>query len=127
MVGLGLTVWFGLTVRWATQPLSDTQSIGRNPQNELVYRTTECGAVVDSSPTGGVVVPAPVTPPEVLAVKPPLPAWEFARPPCELVHQHSRIVFVIDIVAFALGIGALAFVAARTRPHVDAPVSSLPA
>lgn len=127
LVGLAVVAWFALVVRWAVLPLSDTQTVGRNAKNLLAYQTTECGSLFDSSPTGGKVVLAPVTPPDVLAVKPPLAEWTYARPPCELVHQQARVVFGIDIVAFVVLMGGLAFVAMRTRSQADAPVNALPA
>lgn len=127
LVGLAVVAWFALVVRWAVLPLSDTQPVGRNADNKIAYLTTECGSLFDASPTGGKVVPAPVTPPEVLAVKPPLAAWAYVRPPCELVHRDARIVFGISVIAFLTLIGALGFVALRTRERADAPVSALPA
>lgn len=127
LVGLAVLAWFVLVVRWAVLPLSDTQPVGKDASKAVTYQTTECGSLFDASPTGGKVVPAPVTPPDVLAVEPPLAEWAFGRPPCELVHRDARIVFGIDVAAFVLLIGALGFVAMRTRPRADAPVSALPA
>ncbi len=127
LVGLAVVAWFALVVRWAVLPLSDTQPVGRNADNKIAYLTTECGSLFEASPTGGKVVPAPVTPPAVLAVQPPLPEWAYGRPPCELVHRDARIVFGIDIAAFVVLIGALGFVAMHTRERADAPVSALPA
>jgi hypothetical protein len=127
LVGFAIVAWFAITVRWAILPLSDTQSVGFDANKVVVHQTTECGSVFDSSPTGGKVVPALVTPPEVLAVVPPLPQWAYGRPPCELVHEHSRLVFGIDVVAFLVAMGVFGFVAVRTRPHADDKVSALPA
>ncbi|MGB8859709.1 MAG: hypothetical protein WCC60_10660 [Ilumatobacteraceae bacterium] len=125
MVGVGLIVWFAfVTLRWAMQPLDDTQSVGLNADKTIAYQKVECGSLFDASPTGGKVIPAPVTPATVTAAK--LGEWGFGRPPCELGHQQGRALYAIDAATFVVGLGALAFVAKRTRPR-DGAVSALPA
>jgi len=106
---VALVAWFAVTLRWATQPLSDSIPVGRDATNRVIVENVQCGTLFDSDAMGGTPIPAVVTPPEIT------PAWELPRAPCTLVHDQAQVLFGINIVVFLLGAAAIAVVATRTR------------
>ncbi|HAN34646.1 MAG: hypothetical protein GYA65_10695 [Actinobacteria bacterium] len=111
MIGVALVAWFGITVRWATQPLSDTMRVGKNADLEFVSQRVECGTVFDSDPTGGNPIPVLVTPADVDLTK--TPQWAYPRTPCQLVHEQARLLFGINVGVFVVGFALLIVVALR--------------
>ena len=112
-VTLALVAWFAVTLRWATQPLSDSVPVGKDADGKVVVQEVQCGTVFDSDAMGGQPIPIVVTPPTVA------PEWELSREPCTLVHDQGQLLFGINIVFFLLGIAAIGAVASRTgRPAI---------
>lgn len=108
-VTLALVAWFGVTLRWATQPLSDAIPVGKDANGAVAVENVRCGTLFDNNALGGTPIPTILTPPNVL------PTWELSRPPCTLVHDQARVLFGINIVVFVLGAAGIGFVATRTR------------
>lgn len=121
MIGVALVAWFAVTVRWATQPLSDTMRVGKDAELVFVSQRVECGTVFDSDPTGGNPIPVLVTPADVDLTK--TPEWAYPRTPCVLVHDQARLLFGINAVVFLIGFVLLIAVATRLgRPAATRPV-----
>jgi len=108
-VSLALVAWFAVTLRWASQPLSDSIPVGRDATNRVIVENVQCGTLFDSDAMGGTPIPAVVTPPEIST------AWELSRVPCALVHDQAQVLFGINIVVFLLAVAAIVFVATRAR------------
>ncbi len=108
-VSLALAVWFALTVRWATQPLSDAVPVGKDAKGAVAVANATCGTVFDSDPTGGNPLPVVVTP---VGVTQP---WALPRTPCTLVHDQAQVLFGINAVVFLLGAVGVVVIATRTR------------
>lgn len=118
-VTLALVGWFAVSLRWATQPLSDSIPVGKDKDLKVVVQKVECGTVFDSDAMGGNPVPTIVTPPEIAALvaakDPRWATWALPRAPCTLVHDQAQVLFGINVVVFLLGMAAIAAVAMRTR------------
>lgn len=108
-VSLGLVAWFALTLRWATQPLSDAVPVGKDAFGKVIVENVECGTVFDSAAMGGNAIPTVVTPPKIQ------PEWALTRVPCTLVHDQAQVLFVMNVVMFVLCLAAIGIVATRTR------------
>jgi len=106
---VALVAWFAVTLRWATQPLSDSIPVGTDASGKVVVENVQCGTLFDSDAMGGTPIPTVVTPPSIT------PAWELSRVPCTLVHDQAQVLFGINVVVFLLGAAAIGFVATRTR------------
>ena len=119
-VTLALVAWFALTVRWATQPLTDAVPVGKDANGVVVVENVKCGTVFDNDALGGNPIPRVVTP---AAIK---PNWELTRAPCTLQHDQSKVLFGINIGVFVLAAAAIGVVATRTRrpaiPEMSAAV-----
>ena len=120
-VTLALVAWFAVTVRWATQPLTDAVPVGKDANGVVVVEKVQCGTVFDNDALGGNQVPRVVTPPNIK------PDWELTRVPCALQHDQGRVLFGINVVVFLLGAAAIGVVATRTRrpaiPQMSAAVA----
>ncbi len=106
---VALVAWFAVTIRWATQPLSDSVPVGKDVDSKVVVENVECGTVFDSDAMGGNPIPTVTTPPKIT------PEWELTRQPCTLVHDQAKILFGINVVVFLVGAAAIVVVATRTR------------
>ncbi len=118
-VTLALVAWFGFTLRWATQPLSDSLPVGKDANGAVVVKTVQCGTVFDSDPIGGNPIPSVETPPEISNLiaggDNRWAPWALPRTPCTLVHDQAQVLFGINVVVFLLCAAAIGFVATRTR------------
>ncbi|HQZ35511.1 MAG TPA: hypothetical protein PK020_13885 [Ilumatobacteraceae bacterium] len=108
-VSLSLALWFALTVRWATQPLSDAIPVGKYADGRVAVENVKCGTVFDSDAIGGNPVPEVVTPADVTS------PWALPRTPCLLVHDQAQVLFGLNVVVFLLAAAAVGVVATRTR------------
>ena len=108
-VTIALVAWFAVTLRWATQPLSDSLPVGKDADEKVVVEKVQCGTLFDSDAMGGTPVPTIVTPPKIT------PQWALPREPCTLVHNQAQVLFGINVVVFLLGAAAIGVVATRTR------------
>ena len=109
-VTLGLVAWFAVTVVWATRPLSDSVTIGKDGEGKVVVATVTCNTLFDDTAMDANEMPTIVTPEGIT------PEWALPRAPCTEVHDEARLLFGINVAVFVLGIAALGFVASRTRP-----------
>lgn len=116
---LALVAWFAVTLRWATQPLSDSIPVGKDTELDVVVKNVQCGKVFDSDAMGGNAIPTIVTP---LAITNLISSgderwtpWALPRTPCTLVHDQARVLFGINVIAFLLSAAAIGVVATRTR------------
>ncbi len=128
---IALVAWFAVTLRWATQPLSDSIPVGKDANGKVAVEKVECGTVFDSDALGGNPIPIVVTPPDVeqlIAAKTPgSTEWVLPREPCTLVHQQAQVLFGINVVVFLLGAAAIGFVATRTRLPAIPQMTASPA
>ena len=108
-VTVALVAWFAVTLRWATQPLSDSIPVGKDADNKVIVEKVQCGTLFDSDAMGGKPIPTVVTPPKIT------PEWELSRVPCILVHDQAQVLFGINIVVFLLGAAAIVVVTTRTH------------
>lgn len=108
-VTVALVAWFAVTVRWATQPLSDAVPVGKNADGTVAVANVQCGTVFESDAMGGNPAPTVVTPAKVT------PEWELSRAPCTLVHDQAQVLFGINVVVFLLGAAGTGVIATRTR------------
>ncbi len=123
-VTVALLAWFAITVRWATQPLSDAVPIGKDKFGKVVVANVECNTLFDASPMNAGDIPVIVAPDavpatsEVPIIVRPVDAfgeWALPRTPCTQVHKEARVLLGINVVVFVLSLAAIGVVASRTR------------
>lgn len=120
---IAAALWYACILGfWALQPLTDSVPVGVDytlTTSANVSVAVDCNMLFDNSRR-------PDEPLPPLNVQPEgKPQLAFEREPCVLVQDQSRIVFVLDTVAFAAVMGGLAFVFLRgRRPATPSPARS---
>ena len=125
LVGMLATVaWYAcVLVFWAFQPLSDAVPVGIDftlPAPTTVSVAVYCNGLFDGASRDDSPVPALKAQPEGK------PKLAFQREPCGIVHNHARIVFILDSALFAAVVGCFVWLTFHRRRAFAAIVFHVP-